>query len=220
MTGKDIFKIWAPAGIRWSGWVRPVPFVLMDASLKTKPACNLSVSDINYTNELLTDTAIIIDLPGYDSIKDGLALAKMGYRPIPLFNGTKGQEGAMSLVDSRIIEEALIWGAAELKEIPLPPNAPPVFLLDSNRIHRYKMSRSVFDNSWDIYDQDMPSANYFLSCGISKIIVRGEKIHRDLIKILPKFTQKKIKVFFTNGYEAPKEVKINKTLAKLRRYEN
>lgn len=27
MTGKDVYKIWAPVGARWVDWVRPVPFV-------------------------------------------------------------------------------------------------------------------------------------------------------------------------------------------------
>lgn len=27
MTGKEVYKIWAPFECRWTDWVRPVPFV-------------------------------------------------------------------------------------------------------------------------------------------------------------------------------------------------
>lgn len=210
MTGKDIFKIWAPVGSKWIEWVRPVPFVAIDNMPQANSAYNFKVPGILYINELKTDTAIILDIPGYDSIEEGLALAKLGYRPIPLFNGTNGQQGAMALVDNHMIISALVWGALELEKLILPQDAPPVFLLDSNRTHRFKMNVSVFDNSWDLYSQDIPSAEYFLKNGISKIIIRGEKIQRDLVKILYKFRKNGITLLFTNGYEYPKEVVIKK----------
>lgn len=210
MTGKDAFKVWAPAGARWTEWVRPVPFIAISNYLEIGGVYNFEIPFVNYISEPHTDTAVIIDIRSYDSIKEGLALAKLGFRPIPLYNGTNEQEGAMALVDNHAIGSALIWGALELKKIEITPNAPPVFLLDSNRTHRYKMNVSVFDNSWDIYDQDMPSAEYFLSNEMNKMIVRGEKIQKDLMKILYKFQRKGITILFTNGYETPKEVVIKK----------
>lgn len=208
MTGKDIFKIWAPVDAKWTEWVRPVPFVSLDDSSRKNTVYNFIIPKINYISKPLTDTAIIIDLPGYESISEGLALAQIGFRPIPLYNGTNEQKGAMALVDNHAIASALIWGVAELKKIEIGSNASPVFLLDSNRTHRFKMSSSVFDNSWDIYDQDMPSAEYFMNNGINKIIVRSEKVQKDLNKILYKFQQKGITIFFTEGYERPREVMI------------
>lgn len=210
MTGKEIFKIWAPAGVRWTDWVRPVPFISIKDTFKTDTTCNFTIPSINYLSKQLTDTAIIVDLPSYDSINEGLALARIGFRPIPLYNGTNEQEGAMALVDNHAVERALIWGASELEKIEIGPDALPAFLLDSNRTHRFKMNVSMFDNSWDLYDQDIPSAEYFLNHGIHKIIVRSEKIQIDLSKILYKFSRKGIKILFTKGYEAPKEVKIKK----------
>jgi len=208
MTGKDIFKIWTPVGARWIDWVRPVPFVSLQDSLATNAVYNFMIPEINYISKPVLNTAIIIDLPGYESVNEGLALAKIGFRPIPLYNGTVEQEGAMALVDNHAIANALIWGASELKKIEMPLNAPPAFLLDSNRTHRFKMSISIFDNSWDIYDQDMPSAECFLRNGINKIVVRGDKIQKDLRKILYKFQQKGITIFHTEGYKSPSEVNI------------
>ncbi len=210
MTGKDIYKIWAPSGVRWTDWVRPVPFVFIKDLSKTNSAYNFTIPSINYLNKLPVNTAVIVDLPGYNGISEGLALAQIGFRPIPIYNGTMEQEGAMALVDSHVVERALIWGASELAKIKILPDALPAFLLDSNRTHRFKMNEAIFDNSWDLYDQDMPSAEYFLTHGIHNIIVRSESIQKDLTKILYKYSQKGIRILFTKGYEAPKEVKVKK----------
>lgn len=212
MTGREVFKIWAPVGAKWVDWVRPVPFIAIDNdNIKTYNPREFEVSNINYISKLNDNIAIIVDLPGYDSIKEGIGLSQLGFRPIPIYNGTNEQDGAMPTVDNHVIEPALIWGASKLEEIQLNNNALPVFLLDSNRMHRFKMNESIFDNSWDIYDQDIPTAEYFLKNGINKIIVRGDIIQKDLAKILYKFQKKGMKIFFTNGYEEPKEVKLKKS---------
>lgn len=210
MTGKDIFKIWAPTGVKWTQWVRPVPFVGINENIKTYDVSDFNISNINYLEKLLTDTAIIVDLPGNDSIKEGLALAKIGYRPIPIYNGTDQQKGTIATVDNYLIKLGLIKGAKELEKIKIDDNAPPAFLLDTNRMNRFKMNISIFDNSWDIYSQDLPTAEYFLNNGIKNIIISSRIIQKDLSKILYKFQNKGINILFTNGYDKPKKVKINK----------
>lgn len=214
MTGKDIFKIWAPVGAKWVDWVRPVPFVAIDNDLKLYDIGSFIIPKINYIDKVSLDTAIIVDLSGNESIKEGIALAKLGFRPIPIYNGTNEQQGAIATVNNHNIEIGLIKGAVELQKIELDNNAPPVFLLDSNRTNRFKMNVSIFDNSWDIYNQDMPSAEYFLKNGITKIIVRGRVIQRDLKKILYEFQKKGIEILFTTGYEEPKKVIIRKPINK------
>jgi len=214
MTGKDIFKIWAPTGAKWVDWVRPVPFVAIKNDLHTYEVSKFTIPNISYSNELSKDTAIVVDLPGNDSIKEGVALAKLGFRPIPIYNGTNEQIGAMATVDNHAIEIGLMRGAIELRKIEIDNNARPVFLLDSNRTHRFKMDISVFDNSWDIYPQDIPSAKYLIENGINKIIVRSDRIQKDLSKILYKFQQENIKIFLLSGYEKIKEVKLKKPLRK------
>lgn len=211
MLGKDIYKIWAPSEAKWIQWIRPVPFVQMKDKLENNEFCNFTITNIHYIKRKPMNTAIIVDLPSYNSIKEGIALAKLGFRPIPLYNGTNEQPGAMPVIDNHPIEMGLIWGALELEKIKIENDAPPVFLLDSNRTHQFKMDVSVFDNSWDIYDQDMPSAEYFFKNDIHKIIVRGEKIQKDLRKILYKFQKKKIKILFTDGYKEPEEIVVKKT---------
>lgn len=140
----------------------------------------------------------------------GLAFAKIGYRPIPIYNGTEEQEGSIATVDNTTIKIGLILGALELRKMNLEKNAPPAFLLDTNRLNRFKMDETVFDNSWDIYHQDLPTEKYFLKNGINKIIVIGEKVQDDLSKILYKFQERKLEIFLSNGYEEPKKVKLKK----------
>ena len=210
MTGKDFYKIWAPIGAKWVDWVRPVPFVGINENLKIYEVENFTIPQINYIQNPTTETAIIIDLPENNSIKEGLGLAKLGFRPIPIYNGTDQQDGAMATVDNKSIKIGLIKGALELQKMQIDNNAPPAFLLDSNRMNRYKMNQSVFDNSWDIYAQDLPSAEYFLKNGINKIIVRGESIQTDLQKILYSFQQKGIRIYLTNGYENTQKVILKK----------
>lgn len=204
MTGREIFQIWAPQGARWTAWVRPVPFVGMEMA-QVGPAHSFTIPKVVYINEYEADTAILLDLPGPKGIEEGLALARLGFRPIPLYNGTDPQQGAMGLVETCSVKSALQWGAPVLGDLPLANTAAPVFLLDSNRMHGYKMHVSVFDNSWDIYGQDMPSPEYFVENGIQKIIVRGEKLQRDIVKLLYPFQKKGITIFFTDGYGAPKK---------------
>jgi len=210
MTGRDTFKTWAPSGARWIEWIRPVQFVAIDNIKQTNSACKFIIPTIFYIDKLETDTAIFLDLPGHDSIEEGLALAKLGFRPIPLYNGTNEQQSAMALVDNHMISSALTWGALELEKLNISATAPPVFLLDSNRAHSYKMSVSIFDNSWDLYYQDIPSAAYFLEKEINRIIIRGDTIQTDLAKLLYNYQKKGIKILFTKGYDNPKETIIKK----------
>lgn len=210
MTGKEVYKIWAPIGIKWVDWVRPVPFVGIDRPSKLHELIDYSIPSINYLKECSKDTAIIIDIEGINSIQEGIALAKLGYRPIPIFNGTNPTPGSRSTTNNAIIEPLLVWGALELKTIKLKEDAPPAFLLDKNRLNRYKINRSIFDNSWDIYPQDIPTPEYLLENGITKIIIRGDLLEKDLSKVLYKFQKRNIKILFTNGYEEPKRIRIKK----------
>ena len=75
MTGKEIYKIWAPNKAMWVDWVRPVPFIQIDSEdFKIYKSTNFVIPKINYIKELKKDTAIIVDLPEYYSINDGIAL--------------------------------------------------------------------------------------------------------------------------------------------------
>ena len=211
MKGKEIYKIYAPNGAKWIDWVRPVPFVAID-TYNRKPIANFLDRKAMFLKKYQQDTAIFIDLPGKESIELGIGLAHIGYRPIPVFNGTDEQQGSQATTNTYLIESCLINGSQKLKNIELKNDANPAFLLDSHRTNRYRAKESIFDNSWDLYKQDIPSAEYFKQNGITKIIVVGETIQRDLKKIFLKFQEKGIDIYITDGYTLPKKVKLTKTI--------
>lgn len=211
MTNKEIYQIWAPTGAKWVDWVRPVAFIDLMKELN-RSYYKVDIPKIFYIDKLENDTAFIIDLPSYESVNESLGLASLGYRPIPVYNGTNEPYGAKANVDNHSIEEALIWGAIELKQLNLDLDAPPAFLVDSNRLHRKKMNASIFDNSWDVYPQDLPSPQYFLNNGIKSIVIRAERINEDLNKVLYKHQQAGINIMYTNGFDKPVKVKLKKKI--------
>ena len=214
MTVKEIYQIWAPTGKKWVDWVRPVPFIAMNECMKVYDFSDFSIPEIDYVDGHYEGAALIVDLPGMESVKEGIALAKHGYRPIPVYNGTIEQSGARATVDNQSVAMGLAMGAGELAQMELKEDALPAFLVDSNRMNRFKMEIALFDNSWDVYHQDLPSADYFLENGIHKIIVIGQTFSKDLKKIFYEFQKKKIEIFWTKRYGTPTKVTIHKPLGK------
>ena len=210
MIGKEIYKIFAPADAKWVEWVRPVPFVAIDTYNRT-PAIDWQDRKAIFIENYQSDTAIFIDLPGKEAIELSIDLAYKGYRPIPLFNGTDEQNGAQATTDTYLIESSLINGAKKLKDIHLKNDANPAFLLDYFRTNRYRAKESIFDNSWDLYKQDIPSAQYFKGNGINKIIIVSKEIQKDLKKIFLNFQDNDIKLYFTEGYLPAKNIVLHKT---------
>lgn len=211
MIGKEIYKIYSPAGAKWTEWIRPVPFVAIDA-YNRKPTADWLDRKAMFLKQYEQDTAIFIDLPGKESIELSIDLARIGYRPIPLFNGTDEQQGSQATTDTYLIESCLINGSEKLKNIQLKNDANPAFLLDSFRTNRYRSKESIFDNSWDLYKHDIPSLEYFKENGISKIIVVGKGIQRDLRKIFLKFQNAGIEFYITDGYSLAKKIILTKTI--------
>ncbi len=214
MTVKEIYRIWAPSGRKWVDWVRPVSFAMLGEHSRQYSFLELTIPRINPLPQAYADAAIIVDLPGDESVEEGIALAGIGYRPIPIYNGTIEQAGARATVDNHSVGVALCRGAEKLREMEISNDALPAFLTDSNRMNRFKMEAELFDNSWDVYAQDLPTAEYFLNEGIHKIIVVSDDISKDLKKILYEFQKKKIDIYLTRRYDMIKKVRIHKTFYK------
>ena len=210
MSGKEAYRIWAPAGCKWTDWVRPVPFMAAGDVSRIYCDSDYAVPAAEYIDANNTGAAVIVDLPGAESVKEGIALAKAGYRPVPIYNGTVEQPGARAAVDNRSVGLALVMAARELERIEIRSDAPPAFLTDSNRMNRYRMDASLFDNSWDVYAQDLPSADYLLKNGIWRVIVVGESVSKDLKKILYGFQKRKIEIFRTERYGMSKRVVLHR----------
>ena len=211
MDGRELYKIYAPAVAKWIDWVHPVPFVAID-TYNRKPIVDWIDRKAIFLKEYQQDAAIFIDLPGKESIELGIDLAHNGYRPIPIFNGADEQQGSQATTDTYLIESCLINGGEKLKNIKLENDANPAFLLDSYRINRYRSNESIFDNSWDIYKQDVPSAEYFIKNDITKIIVVTDKIQKDLKKILISYQNEGILIYETDSYTFPQKITLFKSL--------
>ena len=95
-----------------------------------------------------------------------------------------------------------------LSKINIKDDANPAFLTYTNRLDEFRLDRSIFDNSWDVYPQDIPSEDYFLKNGITKILVIADKFPIDLKLIFAEHPKKELEFFITDGYDKPKRVKI------------
>lgn len=214
MLGKEIFKIYAPFDSKWTQWVRPVPFIAMD-TYNRKAIYSWIDRKIFFLDKYEEDTAIFIDLSARESIELGIALSRIGYRPIPLFNGTDEQENSYATTDTYLVESTLITASSILKNIHLKNDANPVFLLDNTRTNRYRAKESIFDNSWDLYKQDIPTAEYFKQNNISKIIIVADTIQKDLKKIFLEFQKNGLKFYLTDGYLPIKEITLKKNFKEI-----
>jgi hypothetical protein len=165
MEPSEVFEIWAPPGSIWSRWAKPVLFAASPPELAPQSAepAGTSVS-IAFDPR----AAVIIDLPGVDSVLMGLGFAARGYRPVPLYNGNPGPS---PLVPVLPIQEALFGCAPFLKRLPIADGAPPAFLLDSNRLSAPARKPGQFDNRWIVFPQDFPSANFLRSQAIERVLL-------------------------------------------------
>ena len=77
----------------------------------------------------------------------------------------------MAAVDVLPIISALRKGAEQLAQLNLPFDAPPAFLLDSNRQGWRKMIPGEFDNRSVSFTTDFPSANFLAAQGIERVIL-------------------------------------------------
>ncbi len=188
MTPEQLYAIWAPPDSIWSPWVLPVPFAELTCRDTPAPA-QMPQFSLEWVREgVERNFAIVADLPGADAIHYGLALAELGFRPIPVIDGSPGPSlGAMippdlsvplgralrspSVVDMRGLLLALCQGARPLQLAELAPDAPPAFLVDSKRMTGVPyFDATAFDNRWMVFPQDFPSARLLLARGIKRLI--------------------------------------------------
>src|SRR5467141_1926819 len=91
MTGQELFKTWAPSDSAWSQWVSPALFAQI-ACTDGAAADGVDVPVPTWQEEKASpESAVIVDLPGADSIRLAMALAKLGYRPVPWTRGLTAQ---------------------------------------------------------------------------------------------------------------------------------
>ncbi len=190
----EAYKIWAPDDALWTQWAKPVLFMRPpEISFK-----DLEIPEAGWMRSLDGQTMLIADLPGHSGVIESLALGRLGYRPVPLYNGVDGRVSSM-IVEVGEIATALFQGADILATYNISPDAPPVFMLDSNRMNGRGKQPGKFDNRWCVFPQDMPSAAFLLNAGIRRIIVRSAEIQNDLSHILHRYQKEGIEIFLCTG---------------------
>jgi hypothetical protein len=170
MNNEECFAIWAPDGNVWSQWAKPVTFtqIARSAHFEREPVqweCAIELRNVPSAGRV----ALVVDVPGEDAVRLGVGLARIGYRPVPLFNATSGYS---ELLDIDPIAHRLHRGAELLQKQGLPRDAPPAFLLDSNRMHPPSLPQpGKFDNRWVTLPQDFPSGTFLQSRGIVEVLL-------------------------------------------------
>lgn len=201
---------------QWSNWVRPVPFINIGMGKKNYSYNFREQHVFDLRDEAMKpftkDTAVIVDIPGANSINAGMHLAKEGFRPIPIYNGIIEEENSKSVVDNQTVSEGLMWMAKELSDIKICDDAMPAFLLDSNRLMQYKSKISVYDNSWDVYRQDMPSGEYLINNSVKRILLISDRISGDLRKILINYRKAGLDIYLKKIYDEPKRIKVRRMI--------
>jgi hypothetical protein len=139
-----------------------------------------------------SSTALVIDLPGVQSVAAGVTAAHAGFRPVPLFNALPGDN---ALVDVWPIVGALEQLAEEIRNARIPQNAPPAFLLDAHRVgHIRPFGASWFDNRSVTFPTDFPSEGTLASAGISRIVIVAEHVTYDLLTMVSRWKRGAIDV--------------------------
>jgi hypothetical protein len=202
MKPSELYKLWAPEDSIWSNWAKPVLFAEnIFGDEEPQQTTKWLTANIAWAPAIDSRTAVLLDLPGSNSVWYGTALSQRGYRPVPLYNGVRGPVMSMStsaLVSVDAIILALHQVGETMAKLQLPANAPPVFLLDSARFAgASSVTPGRFDNRWWIFPQDFPSANFLLSRGIRSVVLGQAQAtgpHRDLAHVLLRWQEAGIQI--------------------------
>lgn len=164
MTKEEMFDIWAPPSSRWSLWAKAVLFSQMEGVAAVPAPAGV---DAAWVAGFRVGHAIVADLPAEQGVAFGLAAAAAGFRPVPLYNACPAPPSVAALVEVRPILAALAAGAETLRALHLPDDAPPVFLLDSQRNNPVAPPLpGAFDNRSISLPTDFPSAEFLRFHGI------------------------------------------------------
>src|SRR5262249_42099185 len=150
-------------------WAKPVLFAQLATGVWTVPESDAPAPYDVFWAPSTGRTAIIVDLPGIDAVAFGLALAARGYRPVPLYNTSFG---AGAVVNAEGIAKELLMRPRWLQGLTIAASAPPVFLLDADRMTPAVLPEpGRYDNRWIVFPQDFPSGSCLRGNGITDVLL-------------------------------------------------
>ncbi len=179
MNSEEAYGAWAPEQSPWSPWVKPILFASERSwdDLGERELDGIPV--LPWVSAVDPSTAFVIDLPGAEGVLWGVALARNGWRPVPLYNALPGAASAgpgasaSALVDVASIVRAMRRATAILEPLALAADRPPAFLLDAQR--RYGTGAAAqpgkFDNRSISLPTDFPSGLFLRSRGIQRAVL-------------------------------------------------
>jgi len=117
----------------------------------------------------LDGAAVIVDLPGEQSVAWGAIYMRSGFQPVVTINNWPHQKGMLAL--ERPLGALLYYAQEAATKKPAPP-ARPIFILEGNRLaaKELKPTADQFDNRFFHAISDFPSASVFKEHGIKRVI--------------------------------------------------
>ncbi|MDC0744622.1 hypothetical protein [Polyangium mundeleinium] len=213
MKREDVHRLWAPDDATFGPWVKPVLFAHLDEdrtpeALPSPPPWieERIVAPLHARAEAAPggehpyrsaprwqDTALILDLPGAAGVRVGAALARHGFRPIPLYNAIPAPEGVIAYAE---VMGALVDAASSLAK--LAKDAPPAFLLDQRRMGKgVPLEPGKYDNRSIVFANDFPSVKTLARAGIRRAALVQREADRpadDLAPILFSWQEQGIEI--------------------------
>jgi hypothetical protein len=178
MDSEAAYATWAPERSPWSPWVKPILFASVPSWDDPGGPELDGLLEPPWLAGADRSAAFVVDLPGAECVRFGVALARRGWRPVPLFNALPGPPGATmpgeaALVDVASIVRALRRATSVVGGLALAADAPPAFLLDADRRHGAHAPAlpGRFDNRSISLPTDFPSGVFLRAQGIRSVVL-------------------------------------------------
>jgi hypothetical protein len=177
MNAEETYEVWAPEHGPWSPWVKPILFSTARSWGDPGERDWEEIQEPSWVTTIDASTAFVVDLPGAEGVRWGIALGRRGWRPVPLYNALPGEAvvdpSDSALVDVSSIARVMRPATTILEQLALAADRPPAFLLDAQR--RYgtgaKPAPGKFDNRSISLPTDFPSGLFLRSRAIRQVIL-------------------------------------------------
>jgi hypothetical protein len=212
MDRDAVFEAWAPRDGAWSAWAKPVLFAHVESATTRdfhlprptwirQELLSVGPSAERYRASAREGTsALVVDLPGIEGVSLGLALADLGFQPVPLYNALPAAQAIVPMDD---VIHALVVGAEELDRNGPSPTAPPAFLLDARRHGEGLPVRGGhFDNRSLVFSTDFPSASRLRDGGVRAVILiqnRSDSVRPDVAQVLAGWQKEGLPIFLLHA---------------------
>lgn len=169
---RALYAAWSPPPASpWSGYAKPTLFAASGGSdVRPAPWRGLASAQAATSRVRLPEgTAVVLDLPGAWSVAMGAWLARAaGLQPVVLANNWPHPKG---VVDAGAMLAALLhyapWAAQDAE---LRAKAPPVFILDRDRLGARQPKPGDFDNRYFLMETDLPSPARLARGGVQRVL--------------------------------------------------